>query len=144
MCLRLIAVILAIAISTLGLSYALAESNLVNGEKGFVSSEVYSGEGGLPVSATTVSLWLIKSHSEVEKELAFVVFLRGREGWYDQPSKNKTYTIGDAVVMDWKVGEIPIKISYFPRKQKVQLFQKEFDLADSNVFLVDQVDSMQE
>jgi hypothetical protein len=95
------------------------------------------GEGARPVSQTTVSCWLM----DPQGKLLFVVFLRGKPGWYNAQTTHDGTSSDAGFQWKWRVGKIAYTIDYRGTQQQVRLFGQSVSLNEANIIAVDLADT---
>jgi len=101
-----------------------------------------TGGGSAPVSASVTAMWGAVDEPVLsgEKPLTFMIFFRGKEGWYHRTWRFSHKYNADPFLMVYASELTTLKAEVNRTVRTLSTFGKVFNLTTANVVLVDHVD----
>jgi TPR repeat protein len=99
------------------------------------------GAGAFPVTFTHASAWFADRADTKQKVVTLLVYFAGRAGWENQSTDFKWEVNQNPAEIHMSVGEIKILVKYWSDTGDIEIQGAKYKLAESNVFLVDGIDS---
>jgi TPR repeat protein len=101
------------------------------------------GAGSFPVTFECASAWFAHHADDNQKLVTLIVYLNGDAGWDRKPTDFKWEVAGNPAVIAMSVGSTKIRIEYSASNGGVEIQGSRYDLASSNVFVVNGIDTSQ-
>lgn len=101
------------------------------------------GAGSFPVTFKCASAWFAHRADDNQKLLTMMVYMNGSAGWNRKATGFKWEIAGDPATIAMSVGTTQIRIEYSASNGTVRIQGSKYDLANSNVFVVNGIDTSQ-
>ena len=101
------------------------------------------GAGSFPVTFECASAWFSHHADDQQKLVTMIVYMNGDAGWNRKTTDFKWEVAGDPATIAMSVGTTKIRIEYSASSGIVSIQGSKYDLAGSNVFVVNGIDAAQ-
>jgi TPR repeat protein len=101
------------------------------------------GAGSFPVTFGCASAWFAHHADDNQKLVTMIVYMNGDAGWNRKATDFKWKVSGDPATIEMSVGATNIRIQYSASTGIVEIQGSKYDLAKSNVFVTEGIDTSQ-